>query len=94
MGESLWQLGRRSDAVESWKDAVARTAGLPVANSFLAGAGEPGFEGRAERYIPNDPYFHWMLGQRLRNIGMTALSDKHFTRAAQLNPQLRPNRER
>jgi polyferredoxin/tetratricopeptide (TPR) repeat protein len=91
-GESLWQLGRRSDAVETWKDAVARTAGLPVANSFLAGAGEPGFEARAERYIPNDPYFHWMLGQRLKNIGMTALSDKHLTRAAQLNPQLRPDR--
>ncbi|HKX83260.1 MAG TPA: tetratricopeptide repeat protein, partial [Pyrinomonadaceae bacterium] len=91
-GVSLWQLGRKKEAIDVWKEAVHRTASLPLANSFLAGAGEAGFDSRAERYIPNDPYFHWMLGLRLKNVGMNALANKHFDRAIQLNPQFRSRR--
>jgi hypothetical protein len=30
-----------------------------------------------------------MLGRRLQNIGMNTVADKHYNRAAQLNPQFR-----
>ena len=94
-GESLWQLGRRDEAVSAWRDAVRSNPNLPIANKFLAGAAAStgaspsAYEQQADRSIPNDPYFHWMLGLRLQNIGMTALAEKHFNRAAQLNPQFR-----
>jgi hypothetical protein len=68
---------------------------LPLAHNFLAGAatssgtsGSP-FEIQADRLTPNDPYFHWMLGLRLKNVGMTILAEKHFQRAIQLNPEFR-----
>ena len=99
-GESLWQLGRKEQAVAEWKKAVGLTAGLPVANSFLAGAAASegkteeaaDHEKRADQYTPADPLFHWMLGLRLQNVGMNALAEKHFARAIELNPEFRQAR--
>jgi tetratricopeptide (TPR) repeat protein/ferredoxin len=95
-GESLWQMGRRQEAVSAWAEAVGRNARLPLANNLLAGAAaEVGsreasaYENQADRSTPNDPYFHWMLGLRLQNIGMNSLAEKHFQRAIRLNPGFR-----
>jgi len=96
-GESLWQLGRRQDAVQTWSGAVSGNIPLPVANSFLAGSASSmgrseiatDYEKQADRLTPVDPYFHWMLGLRLQNVGMTDLAEKHFGRAIQLNPAFR-----
>jgi polyferredoxin/Flp pilus assembly protein TadD len=99
-GESLWQLGRKQEAVSAWSDALRSNPGLPLANNFLAGAASQGnsgtsagYEQQAGRYTPNDPYFHWMIGLRLQNIGMNDLAEKHFSRAIQLNPQFRSRRK-
>lgn len=102
-GESLWQIGRREDAVLVWKAAVRMNPRLPIANSFLAAAtGQSnaeeaaGYETAAEKATPNDPYFHWMLGLRLQNLKMNEAAEKHFAKAAQLNPafHLRRGRDR
>jgi polyferredoxin/tetratricopeptide (TPR) repeat protein len=97
-GEALWQLGRRDEAVAVWNDAVRSNPNLPVANSFLAGAAlatgrsASAHEQQADRVTPNDPYFYWMLGLRLQNVGMDALAEKNFRRAIQLDPALRSRR--
>jgi tetratricopeptide (TPR) repeat protein/NAD-dependent dihydropyrimidine dehydrogenase PreA subunit len=96
-GESLWQLGRRQDAVDTWNDVIRSNAALPLANSFLASAAATlgdaeaasNYEKQAAQYTPDDPLFHWMLGLRLQNVGMNALAEKHFSRAIQLNPEFR-----
>lgn len=94
-GEALWQLGRKDQAIAVWTDTVRTNPNLPLANNFLAGAAlatgtsPVSYELQADRVTPNDPYFHWMLGRRLQNIGMNTLADKHYSRAAQLNPQFR-----
>ena len=99
-GESLWLLGRKDEAVAVWLEAVQRNPALALVNDQLAGAQRAfgqfdkaaAFEQQAEQSTPNDPLFHWMLGQRLRNVGMQELADKHFARAMQLDPrfQIRP----
>jgi FOG: TPR repeat len=99
-GESLWQLGRKQEAVAAWSDAVNRNQGLPLSNNLLAGAaallGQPdaaaAYEKQADQFTPPDPFFHWMVGLRLRNVGMNELAEKHFQRAIQLNPQFRARR--
>lgn len=96
-GEALWQLGRKPEAVAAWSDAVAQNPALPLANNFLAAAAKSqaeaaGFEQRANGATPNDPLFHWILGLRLQNIGMSELAEKHFARAIQLNPEFRKAR--
>jgi polyferredoxin/tetratricopeptide (TPR) repeat protein len=96
-GESLWQLGRKQEAVAAWNDAIKTTAALPVANSMLAGASASqgsvdaaaDHEREADRYTPNDPLFHWVLGLRLQNVGMNELAEKHFATAIRLNPEFR-----
>ena len=96
-GESLWQLGRKDEAVEIWNAAVTRNSNLPLANSFLAGAaalrGDSEaalkYENQAARYIPADPLFHWMVGMRLQNIGMNETAEKHFQEAIKLNPEFK-----
>jgi tetratricopeptide (TPR) repeat protein len=93
-GESLWQLGRRDEAVSVWTDAVQRNARLALVNNELAGAalasGKPEeaerYEEQADKFTPDDPLYHWMLGRRLQDLGMTELAEKHFKRATELEP--------
>jgi polyferredoxin/tetratricopeptide (TPR) repeat protein len=81
-GESLWQ------------------PGLPLANNLLAGAAASlgqseaavAYEKQADQFTPADPFFHWMVGLRLQNVGMNELAEKHFQRAIQLNPEFRARR--
>lgn len=93
-GEALWKLGRRDEAFIEWAEAVRGNPRLPLANSFLAGAaaGRPEaaqYERQAAQNTPNDPYFHWMLGLRLKNVGMNELAEKHFQQAISLDPRFR-----
>jgi tetratricopeptide (TPR) repeat protein/polyferredoxin len=91
-GESLWQLGRRDEAVSVWTDAVRRNAGLALANNELASAERlsgkleeaRAHEQQADESTPNNPLYHWMLGRRLQDLGMTELAEKHFQQADQL----------
>lgn len=93
-GESLWQLGRKQEAISVWQDAVRRNRGLVLANNLIAGAAaslgqaeaSAAYEKQADQFTPEDPFFHWMVGLRLQNVGMNALAEKHFQRAIQLNP--------
>ncbi len=93
-GEAFWRLGRKSEAVAAWNEAVKNNPALPLANNMLAAASaETGnieaaqnYEKQAAQYTPNDPYFHWMLGLRLQNLGMSDLAGKHFKKAIDLNP--------
>jgi len=100
-GESLWQQGRKQDAVSIWRDAAQRNEGLVVANSQLAGAlasmgqAEEAIarEKQADHFTPNDPYYHWMLGLRLQNLAMNELAEKHFSQAIQLDPSFQQRRK-
>jgi polyferredoxin len=98
-GESLWQLGRKPEAVADWKDAVKQNPGLAVAGNMLAGAlrEQPetafSYQKKADQSTPNDPYFQWMLGLRLKNIGMNELAETHFEKAIRLNPDFRKYRK-
>src|SRR5437762_1237570 len=93
-GESLWQLGRKTEAVSVWTDAVRRNAHLVLTNNELAGAARASgnldeadlYERQADQFTPNDPLFHWMLGRRLQDLGMTELAEKHFQQADQVDP--------
>jgi polyferredoxin/Flp pilus assembly protein TadD len=96
-GESLWQLGRREEAISVWREIVGRNAGLPLTYNFLAaslGQSEQSaaYEKQADQITPDDPLFHWMLGLRLQNVGMNSLAEKHFQRAIELNPEFRKAR--
>lgn len=94
-GVSLWQIGRRREAVQTWADAVDTNHNLVLAYYMLAGAAQTlndteemeAYEKQAEKNTPNDPYFHWMVGLRLENVGMNSLAEKHFRLAAQLDPK-------
>ena len=94
-GESLWQLGRKPEAIAVWAEAVKQNPGLPLANNLLSAAAAlrgdtqsaAAYEKQADQVIPADPLFQWMLGLRLQNVGMTALADKHFQKAIQLDPR-------
>ena len=94
-GESFWQLGRRREAVKMWADVADSNESLVLANYMLAGAAETlndveemeAYEKQAEKYTPNDPYFHWMVALRLQKAGMNSLAEKHFQFAKQLDPK-------
>ena len=96
-GEALWQLGRRREAVKTWADAVDSNPKLVLAYYYLAGAAatlnaaedQAEYEAAGDKNAPRDPYFQWMVGQRLQNLGMTTLAEKHFQQAAQLDPKFR-----
>jgi tetratricopeptide (TPR) repeat protein/ferredoxin len=99
-GESLWQLGRKEEAMSVWSDAVQRNPRLALANNQLAGAERTlakfqeatAHENQADQFTPDDPFYHWVIGLRLQDLGMTELAEKHFQRAIQLDPgfQARP----
>ncbi|MBK8465440.1 MAG: tetratricopeptide repeat protein [Chloracidobacterium sp.] len=96
-GVSLWQLGKRQEAVKTWTDAVESNKGIVLANYMLAGAAEivgdadakAAYEKQAEQHTPKDPFFHWMVALRLQNVGMTSIAEKHFQIATQLDPKFR-----
>ena len=96
-GETLWQLGRKEEAIATWTDAIRRNPGIALMNNQLAGAmqaaGRPDeaavLERQADQVTPNDPLYHWMLGLRLANVRMPEMAEKHFARAAQLDPRYR-----
>src|SRR5262249_40142675 len=89
---SLWQLGRRKEAVSVWTDAVQRNAHLVLANNELAGAARASgkldeadlYEKQADQFTPNNSLYHWVLARRLQELGMTDLSSKHFQQASEL----------
>ena len=90
-GESLWQLGRREEAVSVWEDAVQRNAHLVLANNELAGAARASgklddadlYEKQADQFTPSNPLYHWVVGRRLQDLGMTELAEKHLRQANQ-----------
>jgi polyferredoxin/tetratricopeptide (TPR) repeat protein len=94
-GESLWQLGRKEEAISVWSDAVQRNPQLALANNQLAGAERTlarfqeasAHENQADHFTPANPFYHWVIGLRLQNLGMTELAEKHFQRAIALDPQ-------
>jgi polyferredoxin/tetratricopeptide (TPR) repeat protein len=96
-GEALWQQGYKDQAILVWSDAVQRNPQLVLANNQLAGAAAAqghtseaqAHEKQADQFTPDNPLYHWMLGLRLRNLGMNQLADKHFQRAIQLDPTFR-----
>ncbi len=96
-GEALWQLGRRKEAVKTWSDAVDTNENLVLANYMLAGAAatlnaaeeQAAYERQGDRNAPKDPYFQWMVGLRLQNVGMNSLAEKHFQLATQLDSKFR-----
>jgi len=91
-GESLWQLGRREEAVSVWTNALQRNAQLVLTNNELAGAARASgkldeadlYEKQADQFTPSNPLFHWVLGRRLEDLGMTKLAEKHFQQAGEL----------
>lgn len=92
-GESLWRLGRKDHAIETWRKILEINAAMPLANLFLSAALQSTDPQEAQRYrsegdlyTADDPYFHWMLGLRLQNVGMSELAEAHFARAERLNP--------
>ncbi len=99
-GESLWMLGRKAEAIAVWNDAARGNPDLPLVNNFLAAANseigrtEAAVQAQfqADRSTPNDPYFHWMLGLRLSNAGMSEQADKHFQTAIRLDPRFQTRR--
>jgi polyferredoxin/tetratricopeptide (TPR) repeat protein len=94
-GESFWLLGRKDEAINVWTDAVRRNERLALVNNQLAGAKRSlgrieeatAHEKQADQFTPDDPLYHWMLGLRLKNLGMPELAEKHFRRAIQLDPK-------
>ncbi len=99
-GESLWQLGRREEAVAAWNAAVRGNAAIPLTNNLLAGVAASlgqsenaaAYEKQADQFTPADPLFYWVLGLRLQNVGMNDLAEKQFQRAIQLKPEFRKAR--
>jgi polyferredoxin/tetratricopeptide (TPR) repeat protein len=95
-GESLWMLGLRNEAVRSWMEALRLNPRLPVTSYMLAGAAAmlnssesaEAYEKYGAKLTIPDARFHWMIGVRLRNVGMNELADKHLRRAAELDPKL------
>ena len=73
---------------------MQRNARLVLVNNELAGAKQSlgkveeasAHEKQADQFTPNDPFYHWMIGRRLQNLGMNELAEKHFQRAKQLKP--------
>jgi tetratricopeptide (TPR) repeat protein len=88
-------LGRREEAIAVWTEAARRNPQLALVNNQIAGAerllgkidSAAARETQADQSTPDNPLYHWMLGLRLKNLGMNDLAEKHFQRAVQLNPE-------
>ena len=73
---------------------MQRNARLALTSNQLAGAKRSlgrfeeaiALEKQADQFTPNDPLYHWMIGLRLKSLGMNELAEKHFQRAIQLDP--------
>ena len=80
-----------------WTDAVKRNPRLALTSNQLAGAERSlgrveeaiAHEKQADEFTPDDPLYHWVLGLRLKNLGMNELAEKHFQRAIQLDSKFR-----
>lgn len=96
-GASLWQLGRREEAMNVWKRASDTNPNLPLAATFLAvastsagdTAGASMFQKQADKVTPPDAKYLWMVGLRLRSLGFREQADRYFLRAIQMEPSLR-----
>lgn len=96
-GEALWRLGQKQAAIEEWNSAIKSNESLVLAHLMLAGAAAAagdaqkadGHQRDAAGKTPNDPYFHWMLGLRLNNLGMKDLANAYFQQAIRLDPKFR-----
>ncbi|HMT08318.1 MAG TPA: 4Fe-4S dicluster domain-containing protein [Pyrinomonadaceae bacterium] len=94
---SLWQLGRREEAMNVWKRISDANPNLPLAATFLAVASNAAgdttsgamFQKRADAVVPQDARYLWMVGLRLRNLGFKEQADRYFMRAIQMEPSLR-----
>lgn len=100
LGETMWRKGERDEAIKIWREVANRNAARPLASTFVAAA-LPADSPDALRYAelaakatPNDPYFHWMLGLRLQNMGMNQAAERQFQQAAKLNPAFQLRRKR
>ncbi len=85
-------LGRRDEAISVWPDAVRRNPRLALVNNELAGVKESlrkleeasSHEKQADQFTPSDPLLHWMIRQRLRDLGISDLAEKHLQQAGRL----------
>jgi len=98
LGESLWMLGLKDDAVSQWKQASANDARLVLPNAILAAVtADPDEAARyshlADSTAPNDPLYQWTIGLRLENLGLTAPAETRYQRAIQLNPAFQKARQ-
>jgi polyferredoxin/tetratricopeptide (TPR) repeat protein len=90
-GAAMWKLGRKDDAIASWKTASSQNGVLAkyMLSSAMAMQGQneeaDANEAEARKLTPDDPYFHWMIGLRLQDLEMKELAEKHFQRAVQLD---------
>ncbi len=99
-GESLWQMGRKDEAISVWLDALRANARLVLANNQLAGANASlgrfsearAYKKQADQFTPDNPLYHWMIGLRLKNLAMNELAEKHFQRAIELDPNFQARR--
>ena len=72
---------------------MQRNARLALANNELAGAERllgkskeaTAHEQQADQFTPNESLYHWVLGRRLQDLGMTELAEKHFRQATELD---------
>ena len=84
-----------------WADAVRRTPRLALVNNELAGAKQSlgkleeasSHQKQADQFTPNDPLFRWMIGQRLQNLGMSDLAEKHLQQTSRLGAATEMPRE-
>ena len=101
-GESLWRLGRKAEAISAWRDALRQNPNLILARYQLAGALATSanseeartLEKEGDQLAPENPYYRWMLGLRLQNLGMNELGEKQFQRAIKLDPAFQLRRSR
>src|SRR5439155_18337930 len=89
------RLGRQEEEITVETDALRHNERLALVSNQLAGVKRSlgkneeaiAHEKQADQFTPDDPLYHWMLGLRLKNLGMNELDEKHFQRAIQLDPK-------